>query len=186
MTIIAALTDGRTTWLGSDRLLGGEKKLIAGDSAKWTVFDRWAVASTGASFKHHIIESCWSDISPSGTSKTSTYDLGQVIIKQFKKHGISPEIDEETRVQKWGGQIIIARAGLVIEYDESMCPSTAIPGELVTCGSGWSFAMAAGWALQNVAQEYAPDSIISMAVKAACRFDESCEGEWYSRLEPTS
>lgn len=188
MTIVVAIHDGTTTWLGSDRLFrgsGSDRTILGTPTAKWVMDHRWAIATSGATFKRAALEDRWQDIFSRGEfERLSPFARGQILANALRLSGIVPTIDDDLRVPIWGSDFIVACAGEVWEYDEAMTPRQIGPHELVVSGSGSAHALAAAWAIQNrtTAVSASPEFVVRVAIEAACALDTSCEGPWLGKL----
>lgn len=194
MTIIAAIHDGETTWLGSDLLAGvsGERKFMPDETGKWIIRSGWAFANSGLLLANRVVQAHWSEIFPSpvlpSLDMKGMFGIGQIIASKFREAGIEPDIEEHYRNPLWGGHIIVARAGMIWHYDGAMAPTEVPAGDLVAIGSGTDSALSAAYAVRKFAR--APDGIrdlseaVEIAVDTACRFNTDCEGIWFGKLGP--
>ncbi len=126
MTIVAAIHDGITTWLGSDRLFrasASDRTILGTPTAKWVMDHRWAIATSGATFKRAVIDEWWQGFFSHGEFERFTpFARGQVLARALRESGVVPTIDDDLRVPIWGSDFIVACAGKAWEYDEAMTP----------------------------------------------------------------
>lgn len=177
MTIIAAVTDGLETWIGSDALVScGDSKLPAAEKSKWVVCGDRALGTAGWARVQFLLRS---DLD--GFIKVSNRGIGPVVgwIKGILDAG-GMTVDQEAGPWNYGNAFLYAEPGRVWDIDSRLAPHPIEPGFLWARGSGEEYAIGAGRAFRRLAEGYLRCNLGAMmlsAIEAAIEFDKGCGGE---------
>lgn len=179
MTVLVALNHpGRGTIIGSDRRVSTSYNYID-NVIKWVVGDTWAIGASGALRVLNLIELYKDDLLGNvGSPVEFTMNLGEML----SQSGVRLVADDDESVGSFQQSLLLANAESVFSIDGSMSVTPHKPGELVAAGSGFPFALGAGFATRTVKD---PVARVRTAIQAACANDPSCGGEpWLCHLKP--
>ena len=169
MSVICALHENGTTWIGSDTQTqdGG---MVEYCGPKWVVSKNWAVGIAGDLRTLTLIENCKRSIF--SANRTSVFQVAQAIKNLITEDGYQSNSDYGAQTQ--GSEFIIASKNNVW----SLCQSFAIvgyqEGQLVAQGSGCGLAYGADFVAQDI---FEPKERMEYAINAAIAKTTSCGGE---------
>lgn len=174
MTICCAYTDGKTTWIASDRQVsvGGSKKRLAG--GKWVELPSgWWVGLSGFTRGSLLLEA----------ASEQTYDAGGLVqrIRSLILADAWVPYDPEPGPAMHRMAALLARPGELWEMTADFGAMRVCPWELAAIGSGQDLARGAAFALGQKASGL---DIVSVSIRAAVYGDTGCGFEpWAMALE---
>lgn len=173
MTILTAISDGKSIWLGSNYRAVISDTPLPGPHDPWLQKGNWAVGICGASVQLDILmmnAPIFEKIS------NDPYELADKIrdifvAKNYFERGNGPHPD-------FGIYCILAHlSGQIWDLDESMALSP-IPNDTIWArGSGMDYALGADYALRTFEKNISLEKRITLATKAAIHNDVYCPGE---------
>lgn len=186
MTVIAAITDGENTWIGSDRLtiLGSQRTLLT--AGKWVLSGGWAMAMPGATRYRLAVTRAAGDLF-SHIDPADMLEFSASLAAVFRAVGIRPapgDDPDNDGCEYWHTGGFLARRGKLWEFDNSLTFNELPADKLFAGGIAWKFAEGAAWALaQHIVPKAAPDLLVRKAIACACALDPAnCESLWQERL----
>ncbi len=192
MTIIAAYTDGKTTWIGSDCAANAANIQIVSETGKWVIHAGWGIGISGS---HRYANAIEAHADKLFNELDDSFELTIRLAKLFRKCGGRPTNGEEDLVECWGVSGLIAKAGFIWDMDETLSIIPWPQARLAASGSGSYFAMGAAWAFQkdDLVRAYhpsavplSPDYLLRKSLECACALDNHCAGIWQGKLEKIS
>lgn len=169
MTIIAALRDGDTVWIGADsRITDSHGLIVSGDHRKWRhISDMFWLGSAG----HVRLDAVIGQMKlPS--DRHSAYGFAQYLYAAVSDDGWIPEDTKDGGPRQFCYDCIgIDPGGIWLLHGSGVAISTG--GEFVAVGSGAPYAYGAAFALSH---KSAMD-VVTGAVSAAYQYDRDCGGK---------
>ncbi len=181
MTIVCAITDGATTWIGSDRQMTmGGSLAIPCRQGKWSELPSgWWVGVSGWVRLENLVQQC----------THTSYDaagLAQRVRELIRADGWQKAGPAETLEgpEQHDVSMLLAKPGelwAVLACSAAVrCPDQ----ELAAIGAGSAAALGAAWAYMRFGVAVSAE-VIETAVLASCRYEPSCgHGEWIRKLKP--
>ena len=171
MTIITALSDGETLWLGENTAVTVGDAILIDGTSKWISFGDWLLGAAGDSVQIDILRLNSDDLSK---PDMDALIIAQAIRDIFKDHDIAAK-DEEEATSRYGISCILAHQdGCIYDLDPSLAISPIPAGKLWASGSGRDYALGADAALQGL--NLSLKDRMDRATNAAITCDVNCPG----------
>lgn len=182
MTVVAAYTDGVSTWIGSDTCA------VSSSGQPFELGPKWAGVEHGWWFGH--CGDCRAANLVEAAAPESLFDpaftpmqVANAIRDLFVRDGFHAKYENDV-VPNYDNSGIIARAGQVWDVDGCFCVVRMPAGALHARGSGGHWATAAAFGVQQVTVAHRPAALMRVALDAAARFDVNIRGQWTRVLMP--
>jgi ATP-dependent protease HslVU (ClpYQ) peptidase subunit len=175
MTIICAMHEpGVGTWIGSDRLRGGSRKVIMA-KPKFILVGGWAIGVAGYARAADAVEMACERIA----ACKSVQDVAVALRQVLKADGFERATDSQ--VENYGSDFIVAAVDGVWDIDAGFAISPIPNRTLHANGSGQDEARGAAYAARALDVTDA-GLIVRVAVEAAISNCQGCGGEPFVHL----
>ena len=170
MTICLAVSDGTKTFIASDtQSINGNYMVPV---PKWLVGDTISVAVSGDYLSFNLLSDHWDELE-SVVGKNG-FDAGVFrgyMLGLYDKYDYKPTEAKGSR--GWGSEFLLAFAGGIIEFDETLCSVDKQPGEPGFIGSGMPYAVGAFYAAKGSLK-----SRLHTALRVTNEICSDCSGEY--------
>ena len=173
MTIITALSDDKSTWLGHNSASTiGDTPLEGLDP--WVKFGDWALGITGTSYHQDFLELRVKQLEE---NSETPMQLCEFIRKIFLEHQISID-GGDYGTPKFGiWCILVNKSGGIWDIGNRMSCSKIKKNKLWATGSGVDYALGADYATLQVAPKTSIKNRVRIATEAAILHETTCPGE---------
>jgi len=173
MTIITALADESSIWLGNNNAVSmGETPITGLDP--WLKFGDWALGVTGNSFQQDFLES---NIQQLEEKSSTPLQLSMFIRTLFLDNYISLDGGTAGTAEFGIWCILVNRTGDIYDLSAHMSLTKIPKNRLWARGSGIDYALGADFATLQVAPKTSIKDRVRIATEAAIYNDTTCPGE---------
>ena len=172
MTILAAYTDGKKTWVGGDTQATAGN-LVFKDVSKWTIHENWAIGQSGSVRAINIIEA---NIEALVKGLYEPFDFTSRLRDIFDEEGIIPgELERGTEggPEEFGEYVLLAKPGNVWAIGSDLSIYPVATGKVIAEGCGYQYAYGAAFDTADLK----PQERIKRMIAAAIEYDPYCGGE---------
>jgi hypothetical protein len=175
MTILAAYTDGVTTWIGSDLAGTMENGYIKLLKRKWLGAEGWWYGHGGDLRVANLIER---NATPLLRDVKDPAEFIDRLKRLYDDNGIKCHFDDNRGAGCYGNEGILVRAGAVWGIGQSLALLPADPDAVMCRGVAEHVAEAAAWGYQRAQPGADPHKLIAVALEAAAHFNVWLRGVW--------
>jgi len=173
MTIITALSDGKTVWLGNNSAISIGETPLDYDFDPWVKFGDWALGVTGNSFQQDFLEA---NLEQLEKNSDAPLQLTMFIRTLFLENYISVE-ERDAGTASFGiWCILVNKDGRVWDVDSHLAHSRIPSNKIWARGSGIDYALGADFATLKTQPEMPHSDRVHLAIEAAIANDTSCPG----------
>jgi hypothetical protein len=174
MTILAAYTDGVTTWIGSDLATTDAAGNLYEVPRKWLGAEGWWYGHTGDLRVLNLIER---SAIPLLHDVKDPAEFIERLKRLYEDSGVKAHYHDDHGAGCYGNGGLLVRAGEIWDIDEGL-GVLPIAKDAVWCrGSAALIGAAAAWGFQRVAITN-PHELVSVALMGAARFNAHIRGVW--------
>jgi hypothetical protein len=181
MSVIAAYTDGTSTWIGSDTNSTCDYSSVDTGPKWFGGADGWWYGHVGTLRVADIIRRNMMVLTEKGMNELPRFFAFRMITL-LETHRIKPVYSDGESTPKWCHGGILARAGEIWDIDPMLSMVLYPEHRLVARGAGADYALGAAYAVELVSPNAAPSFRVETAVLAAQEHHCGIRGLWLKQL----
>jgi len=174
MTIITAISDGSSVWIGNNSAYTVGDIPLSGGFDPWVRFGDWALGVTGDSFQQDFLTLKSKTLSK---PDMSPYALMENIRTMFIDSYISIARDNHASASFGIWCILVNKDGRVWDVDNHLALSQIPINKVWARGSGMDYALGADFAISEIGNDLSPLERVRACTQAAIINDISCPGD---------
>lgn len=175
MTVICAITDGKTCTIGSDTQASDNNGVISDVGPKWICWGGWGVGVAG---HLRVTNICAAHAKTLFDDLGGAWEFSNRLRDLFEQYSIKPD-EQGPGAQLFGSRFILASPTAIFDVYQDISITELPQDELWAAGSGGEIALGVGYAMRGQKQKM----IVEKATRAAIEYTTGCGGDvWLDTL----